>query len=268
MKKLISAASITLLGVGSAVAHDIQDDMYWNPNIDLRNLSATVNVGFESQYVFRGSVQADESLQTSIDLSLPVYGGDLGFGAWNNNDLRSQSSSHQINDDEIDLYVTYMYPITDEVNAEFGYTHYWYPDNADGNVTSTNEISLGFSTEYYALWGATLYYDFDLEQTTFELSSGYSYNLEDFGMPKTSIDLSAYFGVINTREVNGSDDKNGYSYGGANVDVVYVLNEITSLSIGARFAANNDDTGPANGLASASSSEESLWWGAALSMGF
>ena len=73
---------------------------------------------------------------------------------------------------------------------------------------------------------------------------------------------------MNTQEVNGNGNENGYGYAGANVDVIYKLNDITSVSVGARLATNNDDNGPANGAASAPDSEDSLWWGAALSMGF
>ena len=281
MKKTISVITITLLGIGSALAQettapaatapaDTQEDLLWNPTIDLRDLSATITLGFEGEYVFRGSRQADESLQSSLDLSMPLYEGDLNFGIWNNNDLRSGGSTGGAakNDDEIDLYASYAHPLTEDINVEFGYTHYWYPDSAPGNVTSTNEVSLGFTKDYYVLWGATGYYDFDLEQTVVEFSTAYSYSLKDHGLPKTSIDCVAYYGVVDTREVNGSGPTNGYSYGGANLDVVYILNDVASVSVGGRFAVNNDDSGPANGIAGSTSSEDSLWFGASVSMGF
>lgn len=287
MKKTISAITITLLGINPVLAQEktaptaipaatttapaqANEDLLWDPIIDLRDLSATATLGFEGEYVFRGSRQADESLQSSLDLSMPVYEGDINFGIWNNNDLRSSSSTGgaSINDDEIDLYASYAHPLTEDLNVEFGYTYYWYPDAAKGNVTHTNEVSLGFTKDYYLLWGATAYYDFDLEQTVFELSSAYSYSLKDYGFPKTSIDCVAYYGVVDTQEVNGSGPSNGYSYGGANIDVVYIVNDVAAVSIGGRFALNNDSTGPANGIAGGADSEESLWFGASVSMGF
>ena len=292
MKKTLSAITITLLGIGPVLAQETaapattsapaattvpadtastaNEDLLWTPIVDLRDLSATITLGFEGEYVFRGSRQGDESIQSSLDLSMPLYEGDLNFGVWNNNDLRSNSTTGGAakNDDEIDLYASYAHPLTDDINVEVGYTHYWYPDAAAGNVTSTNEVSLGFTKDYYVLWGATGYYDFDLEQIVMELSTAYSYSLKDYGFPRTSIDCVAYYGVVDTHEVNGSGNDNGYSYGGANLDIVYILNDVATVSVGGRFAMNNDDSGPANGIAGGTDSEDSLWVGASVSMGF
>ena len=73
-----------------------------------------------------------------------------------------------------------------------------------------------------------------------ELSTAYSYSLKDHGLPRTSIDCVAYYGVVDTREVNGSGPTNGYSYGGANLDVVYIVNDVATVSVGGRFKAGCD----------------------------
>lgn len=228
-------------------------------------LFGNINVAFESQYVFRGSVQADESLQTSINLYTPVDEGELMFGVWNNNDLMSAGTAGgDINDDEVDIYLNYTYPLNETLSVQVGYIHYWWPDAATGRVTSTAEMHLGLIREYYALWGATVYYDWDLDRKVYELTSGYSYSLEQMKLPKTSIDLVAYLGHVRT----GSPKTNRYTYGGINADVVHRLNDTTRLSFGPRLAFNNDDNGPANGVAGAFENEDALWWGTALCVDF
>ena len=243
-------------GVVSANAQSIDD------------LSISGSFDFESEYVFRGQDIADSSFQPSVELGYSIWGGDAYAGVWSSTEVSNTASRTASN--EIDFYLGYALTLEDyypelPLIADFGFTYYYYPDGS--NVDRSREIYLGLAAAGVLFEPALYYYyDFDLEQSLVELSIGHSVPLVDYIDVNASLELGAYAGFVTADDINAgqgaNDQENGYTYAGITADVVYVLSDTASASVGARWAVNNDGTqSPINeGL----SREHSLWFGTTL----
>ncbi len=221
--------------------------------LDLSELSMTASFDFESQYVFRGKDLADASFQPSVELEV----GGFYSGIWLNeptDDVRGASN-------EVDIYFGYTVNVEDSYNVDVGVTYYWYPTAA--TVSRSREIYAGIALEHDYNPALYIYYDFDLEQITLELSAGYSFDISD-QVANSSIDVKGYWGLLQTDDKNAGQMattvENGYTYLGFSVDYVYSFNDTSSLSTGIRYGGNND--GVINGR------EDSFWWGVSFSSGF
>lgn len=111
------------------------------------------NVGFTTDYIWRGNTQAggDASMSGGLDADL---GGGLAVGTWVGSLGASGSDDANY---ELDVYASYGFEVGG-VGVEVGYIYYAYPGVADdGSDFEDVYISLGYgpvSVSYYELLDA------------------------------------------------------------------------------------------------------------------
>jgi hypothetical protein len=172
----------------------------------------SANIGWTSEYIFRGIFQEDSSAFAGVDYAhdsgfyLGTWGADVGDGL------------------ETDLY--FGYAGGEDFTYKIGYTGYYYTDDFDDTY---NEVNLGIGYGLFALdvaigewdgFGTPLDYTFtsvtlspekwpyfkfgsfgdDFDGDYFEL--GYVYSMEDMG-----VDLS--FALVTSDDLNVSDPDDG-----------------------------------------------------------
>lgn len=170
----------------------------------------STNIGWQSDYVFRGIPQSDSSAQGGIDYEnsgwyLGTWAADVGLGA------------------EVDVYGGYSFDV-DDFSFGIGGTGYYYTDDFDDTYTELN-LSAGYSFvtldfaagKYDNFGGPTL--DYNFISATFEHDSGFSAVVGSFGN-----DFNGnYYSVSYGTEVNDigltvdwiySDDDFGFIDGG------------------------------------------------------
>lgn len=207
-------------------------------NINAQEVSWEANVGFESEYVFRGVQIAGPSIQGGIDGAA----GDAYFGLWVNESLETADRLAS----EIDLYAGWGFAVDDTTTIDLGATLYHYPDFDD----ETFEIYVGASFDTSLAPSIYAYYDFDVEALTLEGAIGHSVAIDD----TASVDFGLTLGWV---DIDGAGD---YTYYGATADYVYSLSETSSVSFGVRYS-NTDISGRPH-------SDGNLWGGFSFVAGF
>jgi hypothetical protein len=128
-------------------------------------VGATVDVGYDTHYFFRGFLISEQNVWGQVALSLPLAEKlSLGLGAW-------YTSSADISYDELDLNAGLSY---DAGFAKFGvgYTHYEFFDGSagDGNgFDNADEVGATVSVPLGPVnLGAGYYYDFEADGSYIE----------------------------------------------------------------------------------------------------
>ena len=105
-------------------------------------ISYSANIGFMSDYMYRGIHQSSSSAMGGLDLE---YGG-FYLGTWWA-DLQEDgwvTGSHR--GFEYDVYAGYGFDITDSISASIGYTNYRYTDKgANAFDDDYDEVNVGLS---------------------------------------------------------------------------------------------------------------------------
>ncbi len=197
------------------------------------DVAVTMDIGYESRYVFRGFQLADESMTAAIEASF----GDAYLGMWTNQPIVKNF------DNEFDFYGGMAFDIAEGIGLDVGGTLYYYPESGSGSETFEIYAAFGFDAAMSP--GVTFFYDLDLEALTVEGSVGHSFEMDE----KSSFDIGAFYGYV---DGDGFD----YSYFGASADIVYSLSDTASASIGARYSDGSD--GP----------EDEMWFGGSISTGW
>jgi hypothetical protein len=129
------------------------------------SVGATVDVGYDTHYFFRGFLISEQNVWTQVALSVPLATNlSLGLGAW-------YTSSADISYDELDLNAGLSY---DAGFAKFGlgYTRYEFFDGSAGEgngVDSADEVGFTVSVPAGPVnIGAGYYYDFEAEGSYIE----------------------------------------------------------------------------------------------------
>lgn len=188
-------------------------------------LSVTVDVTYVSDYIFRATNLGNAAIQPSVEAAY----GDFYAGVWASNAI---SNTDDLS--EVDLYAGYGLAIDDTFSADVGVTRYTYEG---GSAIDTTEAFVGVSADVLLTPSVYAYYDFDLDNTTFELSVGYSLPVDAI---HTSLDFSAAAGYVDLGDaIAGNDDYTYYSVG---VAVPYKLSETATLTAGVDYVYNNEDT--------------------------
>jgi len=233
-----------------------------------RELSVSATFGYESEYIFRGQKQANQSFQPAVDLS---YGGFYA-GIWNNNEIDGDQTSDATSE-EVDFYAGYSYDIDETFSVDIGSTYFYFPDDDSGagggaNATSTFESYVGLNADVLLAPSAYVYYDWDLEALTLEGSVGHSFEIAE----KTSLDLSATGGWVDTDDNSpddGSIDNESENwYWSAKADVTYAIAENASISAGPRVGGFDVEDDSSTNPAFTQDSDEFFWWGASFTAGF
>ncbi len=257
MKQLKLAAALLCATAFAAPALAQDDD----------GISITSNADSVSEYVFRGVSLGGASLQPSTEISTDF---GLSVGGWYSAGFGSDSS---VQADELDLYVNYSLPLDGGLSVDVGGTYYHYPQF--GSLFETEDGAAG-SYEVYGSVGlsdlplspaATVYYDFTLENLTFEGSVGHSFDLPRDGW---SADLGLTAGLVEP------DEGSGYEWGTATIAANKAVTDAISFYVSGNFTVNSEDNTLgfdrevlANGLEVATLDSSTLFWfGTGLSVGF
>lgn len=186
--------------------------------------SVTVDFPYASKYVFRGIQYAEDSVQPSVEFAT----GNFYAGVWTNQPLTSNI------DNEVDFYAGYGLALTDTWKLDAGVTMYYYPEQDsslgldretyEGYVGLTGAVA-GFTPAFYA------YYDFTLENFTYQGSVGYSIPLGD----QFSLDPSVTVGYVD------NDVGTNYTYWGIGVNLPYKLTDRATVTLGGQYAGNDLD---------------------------
>lgn len=185
------------------------------------SVGATLSVGYDSDYIFRGVDLGDNYIWTQLDLSIPIGETvELGLGAWyttpwNDNDF----------DNELDLYASLGFDFG-SWGLEVGYTHYHYPSS--GNGTETNEIYISAGTTLWEIdLGLAYYYDWDLENHYIELTAATTFQLTD----NISLDPSIGVSYIDLDVDSSFDiDDSGFNHFFARLDMPIQLTPSATLT--------------------------------------
>jgi len=256
--KHLSTIAIALSMTAIAPSAFAQDD----------GINPSSSIASVSEYVFRGVSLGGASIQPSTEIST-----DFGItvGAWYSAGLGSDSS---VQADEVDLYVSYAFPIEGPISAEVGGTYYHYPQF--GSIFET-EDGLAGSYEVYGSVGfndvplsptATVYYDLTLENLTLEGSVGHSIDLPREGW-STELGLTA--GLVD------SDQGTNYEWGTATVSLNKDVTESIDFYVSGNFTVNSEDNtlgfdrevDPNTGFDFATvDSDTQFWFGTGLSVSY
>ncbi len=248
---------------------------------DADKFSASVSFAYESNYVFRGIREAQDSLQPEVEVAYALTDA-LGayIGVFNNSPLDDNYTETDIN-----LGMTYQVAA---FTFDLGYTLYWNTSLNDRGMKAfkfgtTNELKVGVSYDTSEIMGdfaikpsLYYYYDFDMECNTVEFSLDYSAPLSKWFLGEEkdflSLDTSIYYGYRNGSRFKAAGqvyhDSVGYSYVGINADLVLRLNEVCSLSFGLRWANTNAHRTVKSGTAPFGTYSDTVWFGTSMCMGF
>ena len=233
-------------------------------DINGTEVAVTVGLDYVDEYVFRGVSFASSSFQPYVEAGV----GDLTVGLWANTPIGDVAD---LGTDEIDLYASYGFELTDVISASVGGTYYHFPEggsffSTDGGGTGTYEVNAGVSFDYPFAPFATAYYDFTLEAFTLEGGVGYDLPTSD----RSSLGLGLTAGFV---QADGPGD---YEYGTVSAGWSFALTEDAALTAGVNYTLNSQDgtlgfsrgTLP-NGSRFAFTDKDNLFWsGVGISAGF
>lgn len=222
-----------------------------------QDISVSTGVDLVSEYVFRGVSFADTAVQPYVEATV----GSLTFGAWASTGFGDTSP---VAGDEIDLYASYNFALSDTVSLDAGITYYHFPQGGslfetNGGGAGSYEASLGASFDVIAAPSITAYYDFTLEAFTVE--GGISHSIAFPANDKTSLDLGLTAGLVD-------GDGFSYEYGSASASLGYALSDNTSTYIGANYVINSDDALGFSRIIDGNPTDNLFWVGAGISAGF
>lgn len=217
-------------------------DSGWSEKISL-----SVVAGFQSEYVYRGEKRAGASLQPGVEAGYPLGPGDAYAGVWASQAVDGGGG------DEIDFYAGYAAPLSRIVAIAAGLTRYTYPEEGDMRSDSS-EPFLGIFADLPLRPAFFGYYDVEQEQILGELSLGGTIPLRDELAAEWALDL----GAAHARKMDGvAGRRQGFWFGGAELDLVWTLNPVADLSAGLAYQAREE-----------AGFKDFLTWSVAVEMGF
>ncbi len=232
----------------------------------LDRFSASVSVGYESSYVFRGIRYADSSITPQVDMGYDLGAGfSAYFGYWGSYEIQTEGKKME----ESDLYLGVTYTVKN-FTFDLGVINYIYPDSND-----ETEWKLAVSYDTTDLLGdfnvspfIAYYYNNELDANTLELGLAYSAPIMKWinGDNWLTIDSSLVYGYV-CRQGKVGEYCGDYGYVEFKSDLVVSITEYCAWSMGLRcsWASPNG----ACGTISARPEETSnVWFGTSLSFGF
>ena len=210
------------------------------------NVDVSFFVGYDTNYIFRGTDFGNDLYSFGVDLS---GSSDLGFdwyagvwrGSYNNDGLSGGSGPDE---DETDIYAGISKDLG-FVTVSAGFLHFTF-DGSTGPSASqdTTELVFGLSKSVGPLDLAfTWYEDIDAFDSTFiEFTVGHSRELSD----KLTLNLEA--GWSNYDEFAGAVGDEAYSFTTVSAGIDYALNDNMTLSsyIAAEFTDGASSTNTPN----------------------
>lgn len=143
MKKLLLGSVSLLLAAAAPMAAQAGD------------ISVSTSIDYTTDYVFRGVSLADSAIQPGVEVSA----GDFTVGAWFSTGVGDTSV---LAGDEVDLYASYSFALSDTISTDVGITYYHYPQGGslfetDGGDAGTYEVFASFGFDTVLEPSATIY---------------------------------------------------------------------------------------------------------------
>ncbi len=239
----------------------------------LDRFSATVSVGYESEYVFRGIKEAGHSVSPQVDLGYDFGAGFSAYvGYWGSYELAQDNSDLQ----ESDLYAGITYTVKN-VTFDVGVINYIYADNSSDEWEWKAAVSYDtseFLGDFNVCPSIAYFYNNKLDTNTVELGLSYSAPVMKWinGDNWLTLDSSAIYGYV-AREGSSARAYSGdYSYFQLKSDVRIQITNYCWYSLGIRYswASDNAVRGSNEYANPASIADERghVWFGTAISFGF
>ena len=247
MKKLLLGSATLLAAATAPMASQAQD------------VSVSTSIDFVSDYVFRGVSLAETAIQPGVEVAV----GDFTVGAWYSTGFGEASILAL---DELDLYASYGFALSDTISASVGATYYHYPQGGslfetEGGGAGTYEVSAGLSFDTMLAPSVTGYYDFTLDAFTVEGGVEHSLATGD----NTSLDLGLTAGLV-------TGDLGDWEYGTASAALGYAFTDAVSSYVGVNYTlSSSDDEGLGLGYIDAlngNGNSDLFWAGVGVAAGF
>jgi hypothetical protein len=220
---------------------------------DLSTLSLTTDIGFDSEYVYRGAKLDQQVFAPAVKVGVSLFDqGKLYFG--NKNFLSVKSSDFN----KHDFSIGFSYDLTEILAVDLGFTYHLWKNIRQVEAIKKhgvsakkygNEIYIGFVAD--TLLSPSLYYNYDSTWKRHNLESGvdYLYDLSLFGINGFAVDLFAKLGFDRTKKPFGvkkdvattilGNFKESYWYYGTGADLVYAFSENAKIRAGVKFEGLN-----------------------------
>jgi uncharacterized protein (TIGR02001 family) len=230
------------------------------------SLSITSSLGYESTYMFRGIQLADAVFSPAVNVSY----GNFYAGLW----MAVAEDSADPYPTEADFSVGYNTAIGYGLKLDVGATRYDYDrilaNIASGKGGNSFEPYVGVTADVLLSPSFYVYYDTELDNYTMEAKIGHSF---ETGIKNLTVNTGIAGGYVdNTSSARFTDTlghqiSTDYWYSNAKTDLVYAINDKTSVSIGARYSLADYDAVYGT-LHDPNSKHDKIWFGAAFSTGF
>lgn len=238
----------------------------------------------ESEYVTLGAKAAQANFQPDLKLCYDwneSLASTVGAFMMLPLDRSASTGANFNNNKEIDFYGMLGYKNENLLPVAFTVTpiflYYAYPNRVGTSpaINRTREFGVQLSVDTFLSPGVNVYYDFDLEQTRVEPNISKTFDLMEIqGMP-LSLQCSALFGYLGAKSFNGNQRagaakySNSYAYVAVNADLVLNLSDNAYVSIGGRYAGNNDGRNASRTTANGSIKNANfVWWGAKVGLSY
>ncbi len=189
-------------------------------------LGVSANVGFMSQYIYRGIKQSDTAAMGGIDVEYgPLYAGTWLADVSDDGDSTMDKDSSI----EYDLYAGLSYALGEAVTVGVGYTSYQYTEGFDSAYNETN-LALGFASEDFP-------FTLDLEYSFGDHTNGGAASHESDADYTFAAATLGYKGLFLTYGGFSED------WGGHYVEVGYGTTIMEALDVGLGFVNPSSDLG-------------------------
>jgi hypothetical protein len=240
----------------------------------LDRFSASVTVGYESEYVFRGVKEAGHSVCPQVDFGYDFGAGFAAYvGYWGNYEAGNDSEGFS----ETDLYIGATYTIKN-VTFDVGVINYIYnedvPAEWEWKAAVSYDTSDIFGEDYAVKPAIAYYYNMELDTSTVELGLEYSAPIMKWinGDNWLTLDSSIMYGYICRRGTQAKEYSGDYGYIQLKSDVVVAITDYCAWSLGIRYSwASNNGTrgsGPYASPYNLADESSNVWFGTAISFGF
>lgn len=221
------------------------------------DVSVSVSADYVSEYVFRGVSFANTAIQPGISLSK----GGFTVGTWVSAAIGETSA---LASDEIDVYASYGWNLTDDLSASVGATIYHFPQT-DGGLfdfggSSSLEAYFGLSYNTVLSPSVTAYYDFNLDTFTLAGSVSHTVPVAD----KTNLNLGLTAGLVAVDGGSASD----YEWATASASFGYNVTSSSSVYVGANYSLNSKDFLDFPTINDVIPDDDLFWFGTGLSTSF
>lgn len=235
MKKTLTALALATFGASLAPAQNAPAPVAAAAN----DFAARANISWSAKNVFRGKERSSDQglVQAAVTLeyNVPGVSGISLYAGFFNADSVERTYTGGIRKD--------FSPLTLDV----GFQHLTSPTTrsllVDGfsQLRADDEAYVGVTFQAPFKPSAYVYYSFDQQQVTAELSAGKV--IKGLGLGATGYDLEfkAYAGISSAHEADAlAHNRNAYNYAGASLDIIREIGLGSRVGVGVNHSYNDD----------------------------